>query len=403
MGLNDKLSVLSALLLTCATLTGVMLVGWRTLGRPRHALVWACAFGAATVQWGANVAYLALWPNRLTLAAVELLGLVVSMLIALGFRERACRPRLPWMWAVAMPLVAAGVGGALLLNLPGVALAIGNLQRAAMLCLAAAALVPARRAARAAERATAVILVLFAATSLLTGALSVVGVIAEGAALLLARRLLLLTLPSALTAVGLTAVLLLASDLAERLQELAARDPLTDALNRRGFREAALRALARATRAKRPACVVLADIDRFKAINDTWGHATGDAVLVRVAGYLEGAIRVGDLFGRLGGEEFAILLEGVGEQAGADVIERIRAGIECLDLGLAEPVRLTVSFGIAATTPGDATGHLDALLDAADRALYASKLGGRNRITCAGFEGPPLPSPADRTVTASAE
>ncbi len=161
-----------------------------------------------------------------------------------------------------------------------------------------------------------------------------------------------------------------------QLARLAATDPLTSLPNRRYFLEAASRELERLRRFKVPAAVVMLDIDHFKAINDTYGHAAGDEALRQVASVATAHLRAVDILARLGGEEFALLLPGTSEHGAMIVAERLRTA-------LAEgPVHhefgITASFGVAEVS-GDDTG-IDDALRRADAALYAAKHSGRNRV-----------------------
>ncbi|MCA1908298.1 MAG: GGDEF domain-containing protein [Magnetospirillum sp.] len=159
------------------------------------------------------------------------------------------------------------------------------------------------------------------------------------------------------------------------LRHLASVDPLTEVLNRRSFFE-------QAQAVSGPVSVLMLDLDRFKAINDRFGHATGDRVIVTFARLLRDALRRDDVLGRMGGEEFAIILPGVDQSRALEVAERIRAACEAetvtAENGFA--VRLTVSIGVA---EGDGA-HLDALLKQADMAMYQAKEKGRNRVVWAG-------------------
>jgi diguanylate cyclase (GGDEF)-like protein len=159
------------------------------------------------------------------------------------------------------------------------------------------------------------------------------------------------------------------------LEDRADADALTGLLNHGAFGAALEDTLDRSATTGRPATLLLLDIDHFKLVNDRFGHLEGDRVLRAVSEVLTAHKRRGDLLGRIGGEEFALLLpEALGLEAHG-VAERIRVAVrEATALG---PCPLTISIGIATTSPALATA--DALLHAADRALYAAKARGRDR------------------------
>lgn len=166
------------------------------------------------------------------------------------------------------------------------------------------------------------------------------------------------------------------------LRQIARRDVLTGALSRRGLIEAIGREIARCRRHGADASLVLLDVDHFKTVNDTFGHPAGDRVLRDLATVADAALRPFDSVGRLGGEEFGLLLPGTDAPGAVTVADRLRRAIaaQVTTLGDAE-VRVTASFGIAALVPGIATA--DAWLAAADAPLYAAKRAGRNCIKVA--------------------
>jgi diguanylate cyclase (GGDEF)-like protein len=160
----------------------------------------------------------------------------------------------------------------------------------------------------------------------------------------------------------------------------ASVDPLTGMFNRRGFAEACARVIEREAKAGRPLCVMIFDIDHFKGINDRFGHPAGDEILKLFATVVVNNLRLSDLSGRIGGEEFAALLPCPLDE-GVVAAERVReafeaSGIVCED----GKVDTTVSIGVAG---GPAGTELEVLLAAADTALYQAKRGGRNRVEAA--------------------
>ena len=160
----------------------------------------------------------------------------------------------------------------------------------------------------------------------------------------------------------------------------ATTDPLTGVYNRRGFAEACSRVIEREAREGRPVSVMIFDIDHFKSINDRFGHPAGDEILKLFAAVVVNNLRLTDLAGRIGGEEFAALLPCPLEEA-IVAAERVRevfatSGVVCDD----GPVETTVSIGVAGGPSGT---ELEVLLAAADTALYKAKRSGRNRVEAA--------------------
>jgi diguanylate cyclase (GGDEF)-like protein len=161
----------------------------------------------------------------------------------------------------------------------------------------------------------------------------------------------------------------------------ASMDPLTGMFNRRGFAEACGRVIEREANAGRPVTVMIFDIDHFKSINDRFGHPAGDEILKLFSAVVVNSLRISDLSGRIGGEEFAALLPCSLEE-GVIAAERVREAFEGSGIvdEVAGPVDTTVSIGVAG---GPAGTELEVLLAAADTALYQAKRSGRNRVEAA--------------------
>lgn len=166
----------------------------------------------------------------------------------------------------------------------------------------------------------------------------------------------------------------------EELERQAHLDYLTGLHNRRSFMQIAEKELARAVRYGAPLSFLMMDIDHFKQINDAHGHKSGDAVLQKFSSVCLQALREVDIIGRIGGEEFAVLLPEADIAQATEVAERVRAQVAAtevqIDQGL--PLRFTISIGVTAQTANGE--NLDGLLNEADKALYVAKDSGRNRV-----------------------
>lgn len=164
------------------------------------------------------------------------------------------------------------------------------------------------------------------------------------------------------------------------LERLTRQDGLTGLFNRNTFVELSQRELDRAQRQGSATTVLLLDLDHFKRVNDTWGHPAGDAVLRAVASLATATVRSTDLVGRLGGEEFIVLLPNTSAEAGRRLAEKLRARLENAPVRWEQTtIAVTVSIGLASTTAADKR-DFDTLYTEADKALYLAKQRGRNRV-----------------------
>ncbi len=376
----------AAMLVISLVLGGAMSIGWASFGRPRHALSWAIAY----FLYGVEIMAVALATARPdfypVLEVVEFACiLAAAALVAVGARQRAGLPS--WARGIGFAFTSVFLANEALRHTshPWWLSATDGLFTASMLTIAVAAIRPRDRRPEPAEWVTMAMLGLFILFELLLVWLDMQSKFHPDDASLQTffTDFYLAGLTPVFVANGVAANLLLASDLAVKLRALAASDPLTGVLNRRGFHEAAVRAVSNGRRHRLPIAIALVDIDHFKSINDRFGHTAGDRTLHFISRSLSTALRKGDLIGRIGGEEFALLLVNSSAEEAVEAMDRVRSGIAAGYLEDGTPVPVTASFGVTAVELNGAPieDMLAQALDQADRALYRSKLEGRNRTT----------------------
>jgi diguanylate cyclase (GGDEF)-like protein len=371
---------------TSLLLTIALHAAFLRFGRARHATYWAGAFAAFTLHHLAMAFRLATpGEHQIPTLISTTASLAGSVLVAMGFRERSGL-RAKGALLASFVLVAL-VCGVLVVLFPvePVHHPLASAYAVVVLWLSIQALRKGPEEGLDAARVTLVMMAVFLA---FFAALTVLGLMTVPWGPLrpeLYRGIYILGVPASLTGIGLFALFLLAEDLAHGMRNLAIVDPLTGLLNRRGFEEAARRMIAQCRRSGLRLCVVLADLDHFKAINDRFGHQTGDVALVDFARRLREALRESDLVSRRGGEEFILLLPGLGAEEVSEMLERLRetlsrgdpGGLPGLAQGFVMP---TASFGAAEISALDA---LEACIERADRALYEAKREGRDCVRVA--------------------
>lgn len=170
----------------------------------------------------------------------------------------------------------------------------------------------------------------------------------------------------------------------EELRELSLRDPLTGCYNRRHFMHVLRHEIGRGQRYGQACSVAILDVDNFKQINDRLGHQAGDEVLQQVARSCQGVVRETDVFARIGGEEFAVLLPQTSALEAHALIERLRLQVQSLSFeGMALLNQVTISGGVVSSESVD---QVDAVMHAADHAMYRAKREGKNRVVLGGHE-----------------
>ncbi|MBB3981571.1 diguanylate cyclase (GGDEF)-like protein [Sphingobium fontiphilum] len=376
--MNPAFIILALLFFTSVVMMIAMGVAWVHFGRKRHVLTWTASYAVSAIQWVLNAAGLALHSGILmALAAMTII--FSSVLVLVGVRQRAGRTAgLAWLGPVSALAGLVASYAALSENRPLLGI-FGPGYVGVLIAISALELTRVDRRLTPPERMFVAILSLLALFQIGLVVNSARDLFMAGDAGLQAYRAMLgLGLPSIYVASCVAGVMVVAGDLAEQLREQLDRDPLTNVLNRRGLESAARRAIANAHRHKRPLTMVICDIDDFKSLNDGHGHIAGDAALRGFAQLLHDGVRRGDVVGRLGGDEFGILLVDTPVEAAIEVMERIRRSVAEADLRITLPRALRASFGLSELLPEDS--HMDDLVHRADKALYEAKNAGRDRV-----------------------
>lgn len=361
---------------------GACYLGWRLFGKPKHALIWAMAFLLAALQYGLNLlrdevpVYEAWW------IAVNSLSCLLVMAAATGHRVRLGQPTpLPVVVLVFAALLAAQFVFTVLVPRLDIRVALAPGFACIAFLHVAWVLYRYGPEPRLAQQVAAGVHLLFGLAQGLAAGIALQFGLEPSQGLHDAYNLVNFALmPMFFVAMGITAIFLLGTDLATRLRQLAVTDSLTGLSNRRGFLQASARLLAQAQRRHQALTLVIADLDFFKRINDRFGHAIGDHALVHFSNTLSRGLRGEDVAGRIGGEEFAVLLWGDVSDA-RRVVARLRDSLAQQPMSVAEEVvPLRASFGIAEWR-GEA--QVEALLIRADRALYEAKAAGRDTVVLA--------------------
>jgi diguanylate cyclase (GGDEF)-like protein len=371
--------------LVATMLGGLLLFFWRQEKIP--ALGW---WGAAYMIGGISIAGWTFAPddvNPLLLLPLHIAGFVACGMVWTAARVFHGRDPLYIAMCAGAALWAIATLSAMFDSPPAMRMLIGCALVAVYVCLTAGELWRERRQALRSKRAALIVPSLHGLVLMLPIVLGEI-LLADGAPLQAHSGWIAgFSIQLMLYVVGTVFIIfLLMSERVVAVHKLAASvDPLTGLFNRRGFSEAAARMIAREERAGRPVTVLIFDIDHFKSVNDRFGHPAGDEVLKLFALVLTRTLRVTDIIGRIGGEEFVAMLPCTIPEA-VIAAERVReafetSGIEVDDL----PIVTTVSTGVAGGEPGT---EFEVLLPCADTALYAAKRGGRNRVEVADGETP---------------
>lgn len=382
MPLNAVEALQLTLVVVSLVFAGACYLGWRLFDRPRHALIWAAAFILAALQYSLNLVRELSPSYELWWIAVNTISCLLVLTSTVGHRNRlGLDSPLPWLAAIVAALLLAQ--SVFTLWFPRMDIRVALAPGFAFLAFAHVAWILQRHGQepRLAQQVAAVVNLLFGlAQGLAAGIALQFGAEATQAQRDLYNLVNFALMPTFFVAMGVTVIFLLATDLATRLRLQAVTDSLTGLSNRRGFMQVSARMFGLARRQRQPLTLVLADLDFFKRINDRYGHSVGDRALVHFARTLDRCLRSEEVAGRIGGEEFAVLLAGE-ESDACTLIERLRTAMRSHPLeDNGSRVMLTASFGVAQRDNED---QVEALLMRADEALYRAKGAGRNTLVIA--------------------
>jgi len=373
--------IIVAMMFASITLSIIFFMAWKTQGEKPYALSWGLGFVAASVQWFCNL-HSSWFPTQSAhWITVNALAMVLITLGIRGHCQRTGCEKLPKnLWPYAGAFFAILVWTTVVEPHVGISMALVPAVACLTLFMSALMIIRHREVSRPAEWAAASSMVIFGiAQGVAAGVALTQGPTGGEAYQNLYVHFYFLTLPSGYMAMGMFVIFMLASDLSEQMQEIATRDQLTGVLNRRGLSDLGAAAFAASRRNDVPVSVVMTDIDRFKSINDDYGHAVGDAALVHIAELLKDGRRTEDILARVGGEEFALVLQGSELKDALKVADDLCAKIGASPMTVdGKELAMTASFGVAMLTEKDE--DLTEVLIKADRALYRSKRAGRNQV-----------------------
>ncbi|MEO1221518.1 MAG: diguanylate cyclase [Pseudomonadota bacterium] len=200
----------------------------------------------------------------------------------------------------------------------------------------------------------------------------------EGAGMIILNAIHILMLATLLTLIALCLIASIVYGTMQRERDYATTDPLTGLPNRAAFEERVRQTVEQARKEAVPVSLLVGDIDNFKSVNDTWGHSAGDKVIAKFGSLIENRIRGNDVAGRIGGEEFCVLIWNCSEAGAVSLANRLRLGFSNAHIsGFSSEQRFTVSFGVAEWRPGET---YEQAFGRADGALYEAKRAGRNRV-----------------------
>ncbi len=355
----------------------VFILAWRIVEQKKYVLYWAIFYAFAALNGILN-ATSDVFPDRnVYWVVVNACSLVTQLLALGGFRSRAGKAPFPIFLVGYFVVVELLVIYFTMINPHmGLRMVFIPYSGALTVVLIAVQIIQVNRPLRTAEKSAAFVFVLYSLVQLSAGTLALL----QGAArnehyLSLYSQVNFLFMPAFFTGLGLFTLLILVDDLASKLKQQVITDYLTGLLNRRGFKQKADALIQQQSRTGVSLAVIVADIDRFKSINDQYGHQVGDEVLQHVSKWMHRLLLPPAVMGRTGGEEFAAVVPAANIDAAWQLAEHLRQQLSQQSRNTNPDLHITGSFGVAMVQDS-----LEQALIQADQAMYQAKAEGRNRV-----------------------
>ena len=349
------------------------------MGRQKHTLIWTFAFVAGALQWLLNIfkpgPYEVYWMLACTLSVLTV------VFGTWGHLERTkAKFSLKVLFLSSITVIAITFYFTVINPHRGLHMSLYIYHTVFYLFVCSYVLLTHRKKPLPAEIGAASVYIIFA----ISQAIAATYALMQGAEKVpefynVYGTINFVSLPTAYIGMSLFILFVLASDLAEKMRVQAITDPLTSCLNRRGFYENAENNIGQLLAENQHVCLIYWDIDNFKMINDNHGHLAGDAVLQSITQHVFDNIKSSDLMGRLGGEEFVILVGRASQLEAKGVAERLREVIARAPvITESAEIPVTASFGVTEITSKNV--KIETAIDTADKALYTAKRSGRNQV-----------------------
>ncbi|EAW27267.1 GGDEF domain protein [Alteromonadales bacterium TW-7] len=376
--------ILITLLLTSIIWSVIFLMAWYTLGKKSYALFWAGAFICSACQWSTIL----LRPYFESEVTYWMLAISLSMgSVLLGTWGHCIRTRCPisirFLVALAIITFAAVYYFKAVDLHVGLSMSLYLYYDIMLLFISAIVIIKHKPQSLPAEIGAAVtytlcgLLLFVAATTALMQGSQV-----NQTYLDLYTLINFITVPTAHVGMAVFIIFIMASDLAQEMQKLATTDMLTKCINRRGFYEIGEQKLQTHLNCLQHVSLIYWDIDSFKNINDEYGHAGGDEVLIQATKRIRACLNKDDIFARIGGEEFVILIARDSEQKTQQFAETLRTQLCSRPIEYnTQQIEVTASFGVVIIK--SANTLIDKAIDLADKALYVAKHEGKNKVAYA--------------------